>query len=105
MTTDEQILDFVARQGESAYHPSCTCKMGYDDLAVVDAELRVHDIEGLRVVDASVMPYITNGNIYAPVMMIAEKAADVILGNTPLEPLQLPFYRHGQGEGAGEARS
>ncbi|MCA9667467.1 MAG: choline dehydrogenase [Myxococcales bacterium] len=105
VTTDEQILDFVARQGESAYHPSCTCKMGYDDLAVVDAELRVHDIEGLRVVDASVMPYITNGNIYAPVMMIAEKAADVILGNTPLEPLQLPFYRHGQGEGAGEARS
>ncbi|MFW7378424.1 MAG: choline dehydrogenase [Oligoflexus sp.] len=84
--TDEEILDFVAKEGESAYHPSCTCKMGYDDMAVVDADLKVHGIENLRVVDASVMPSITNGNIYAPVMMIAEKAADKILGNTPLHP-------------------
>ena len=56
--------------------------------------MRVHGIDGLRVVDASVMPYVTNGNIYAPVMMIAEKAADLILGNTPLAPLDVPFYRH-----------
>nr|MDA3822232.1 choline dehydrogenase [Bacteroidales bacterium] len=78
--TDEEILDFVANEGESAYHPSCTCAMGYDDMAVVDAELKVHGIENLRVVDASIMPLVTNGNIYAPVMMIAEKAADIILG-------------------------
>lgn len=91
--TDEEILDFVAREGESAYHPSCTCKMGTDDMAVVDGDLKVHGVEGLRVVDASVMPYITNGNIYAPVMMIAEKAADAILGNTPLEPLHHDYYK------------
>ena len=92
--TDEEILDFVAREGESAYHPSCTCKMGYDDMSVVDKDLKVHGIENLRVVDASVMPAITNGNIYAPVMMIAEKAADTILGNTPLRPSQEEFYVH-----------
>ena len=92
--TDAEILDFVAREGESAYHPSCTCKMGTDPMAVVDPQLRVHGLEGLRVVDASVMPSITNGNIYAPVMMIAEKAADLILGNTPLAPAASPFFRH-----------
>ncbi len=91
--SDEEILDFVAREGESAYHPSCTCKMGYDDMAVVDKELRVHGVENLRVVDASVFPSITNGNIYAPVMMVAEKAADMILGNTPEAPSSAPFYR------------
>lgn len=92
--TDEEILDFVAREGESAYHPSCTCAMGTHDMAVTDPELRVHGVEGLRVVDASVMPYVTNGNIYAPTMMIAEKAADMILGNTPLAPDTAPFYKH-----------
>lgn len=84
--TDEEILEWVARDGESAYHPSCTCKMGFDDMAVVDDQLRVHGVENLRVVDASVMPYITNGNIYAPVMMIAEKAADMIVGKAPEAP-------------------
>jgi choline dehydrogenase len=92
--TDEEILDFVAREGESAYHPSCTCKMGYDDMAVVDRDLKVHGVENLHVVDASIMPAITNGNIYAPVMMIGEKAADIILGNTPEAPSDLPYYRH-----------
>jgi choline dehydrogenase len=92
--TDEEILDFVAREGESAYHPSCTCAMGTHDMAVTDPQLRVHGVEGLRVVDASVMPYVTNGNIYAPVMMIAEKAADMILGNTPVAPENVPFYKH-----------
>lgn len=91
--TDAEILDFVAREGESAYHPCSTCKMGYDDMSVVDADLKVHGVENLRVVDASVMPEITNGNIYAPVMMIAEKAADIILGNTPEQPLDVGFYK------------
>ena len=92
--TDEEIIDFIAREGESAYPPSCTCRMGTDDMAVTDPALKVHGIEGLRVVDASVMPAVTNGNIYAPVLMIAEKAADLILGKAPLEPLQVPFYQH-----------
>jgi len=92
--SDEEVLDFVAREGESAYHPSCTCKMGYDDMAVVDKELKVHGVENLRVVDASIFPSITNGNLYAPVMMVAEKAADIILGNAPEAPAQAPFYRH-----------
>jgi choline dehydrogenase len=92
--TDEQILDWVGREAETALHPSCTCKMGVDDLAVVDpATMRVHGVDGLRVVDASVMPYVTNGNIYAPVMMVAEKSADLILGNTPLPPAPVEFYR------------
>ncbi len=83
--TDEEILDWVARDAETALHPSCTCRMGIDELSVVDpATMRVHGVDGLRVVDASVFPYVPNGNIYAPVMMVAEKAADLILGNTPL---------------------
>jgi choline dehydrogenase len=93
--TDEQVLDWVRREGETALHPSCTCRMGTDDLSVVDPlTMKVHGIEGLRVVDASAMPYITNGNIYAPVMMLAEKAADLVLGNMPLEPEKVAFYRH-----------
>jgi len=93
--SDAEILDWVAHDGETAYHPSCTCKMGTDELAVVDpASMKVHGVEGLRVVDASVMPCVTNGNIYAPTMMIAEKAADLILGNQPLSPVQVQFYRH-----------
>jgi choline dehydrogenase len=92
--TDEQILAWVARDAETALHPSCTCRMGTDDMSVVDPDsLSVHGLEGLRVVDASVFPYVTNGNIYAPVMMVAEKAADLILGNTPLPPEPLEFYR------------
>jgi choline dehydrogenase len=93
--TDEEILDWVARDAETALHPSCTAKMGVDDMGVLDPEsMRVHGVDGLRVVDASSMPYITNGNIYAPVMMLAEKSADLILGNTPLPPSAAPFYRY-----------
>ncbi len=92
--TDAEILDWVAGDAETALHPSCTARMGTDAMAVVDpASMRVHGLDGLRIVDASVMPYITNGNIYAPVMMVAEKAADLILGHTPLEPEHTPFYR------------
>jgi choline dehydrogenase len=95
VATDEQILDWVRRDAETALHPSCTAAMGTGEQSVVDpATMRVHGLEGLRVVDASVMPYVTNGNIYAPVMMIAEKSADLILGNTPLPPSDAPYYRH-----------
>ncbi len=93
--TPEQILDWVRRDAETALHPSCTAAMGTGPMAVTDpASMRVHGLDGLRVVDASVFPYVTNGNIYAPVMMIAEKAADLILGRTPLAPAAVEFYRH-----------
>ena len=95
IASDEQILDWVRTDGETAYHPSCTARMGTDEMSVVDpTSMRVRGVEGLRVVDASAMPYVTNGNIYAPVMMMAEKAADLIMGNVPLEPEHVPFYRY-----------
>jgi choline dehydrogenase len=94
--TDDEILEWVRRDAETALHPSCTARMGIAGQSVVDPlTMRVHGLEGLRVVDASAMPYVTNGNIYAPVMMLAEKAADLILGNTPLASEPIPFYRHG----------
>ncbi|HUD36744.1 MAG TPA: choline dehydrogenase [Streptosporangiaceae bacterium] len=95
VTTDAEVLDWVKRDGETALHPSCTCAMGTGEQSVVDpATMGVHGIAGLKVVDASVMPYVTNGNIYAPVMMVAEKAADLILGNEPLPAAEVGFYRH-----------
>jgi choline dehydrogenase len=94
--TDAELLDWVARDAETALHPSCTCRMGTGELDVVDpSTMRVHGLRGVRVVDASAMPYITNGNIYAPVMMLAEKAADLILGNQPLAPIKLDWYKAG----------
>jgi len=92
--SNEEILDWVGRDGETAYHPSCTCKMGTDEMAVVDPQtMKVHGLEGLRVVDSSVMPYVPNANNYAPTMMLAEKSADIILGNTTLVA-DVDFYRH-----------
>lgn len=97
--TDQEILDWVAADGETALHPSCTCKMGNDAMSVVDPDsMKVHGLENLRIVDASVMPYVTNGNIYSPVMMIAEKAADMILSNTLLRPSPASWYQHPLGE-------
>src|SRR3954453_2218667 len=98
VATDEQILDWVRADAETALHPSCTSAMGVEERSVVDpASMRVHGLEGLRVVDASVFPFVTNGNIYAPVMMVAEKAADLIAGRTPLAEADVPWYRHGDG--------
>ena len=82
--SDEEIDAFVREAVESAYHPSCTCKMGEDDMAVVDSETRVRGIENLHVVDSSIFPTIPNGNLNAPTIMVAEKAADMILGKPAL---------------------
>lgn len=92
--TDEQIDAFIAEHVESALHPSCTCKMGAadDPMAVVDPELRVIGVTGLRVVDSSVMPSITTGNLNAPTIMIGEKGADHILGKPMLAPSNAPYY-------------
>jgi len=96
---DEAVLEWVRADAETALHPSCTARMGTDAMAVVDpTTMRVHGTQGLRVVDASVMPTLTNGNIYAPVMMIAEKAADLVLENTLLPASDAPQYRHGVSE-------
>jgi len=95
VATDDEILKWVAKDAETALHPSCTAKMGTEDDAVVDpTTMKVHGVEGLRVVDASVFPFVPNGNIYAPVMMVAEKSADLILGNTPLPRAEVGYYRH-----------
>ena len=92
--TDEQIDQFVRAKVESAYHPSCSCKMGdaNDPMAVVDPETRVRGLEAFRVVDSSIMPSITTGNLNAPTIMLAEKAADHILGRGMLPPADAPYY-------------
>jgi choline dehydrogenase len=94
VVSDDAIDDFIRAHAESAYHPSCTCRMGRrdDPAAVVDAETRVIGVEGLRVVDSSIMPSITTGNLNAPTIMIGEKASDVILGRVPLAPSNAPYY-------------
>ncbi|ACC72466.1 choline dehydrogenase [Paraburkholderia phymatum] len=92
LQSDAQIDAFVRARAETAYHPSCSCAMGYDDMAVVDGEGRVHGLEGLRVVDASIMPRITTGNLNAPTIMLAEKIADRIRGRAPLARSTAPYY-------------
>ncbi|GAA6220076.1 choline dehydrogenase, mitochondrial [Lates japonicus] len=93
--TDTDIDAFVRRKADSAYHPSCTCKMGLpsDPMAVVDSNTRVLGLERLRVVDASIMPSIVSGNLNAPTIMMAEKAADIIRGRPPLVDPGVPVYR------------
>jgi choline dehydrogenase len=94
IVSDEAIDDFIRRGVESAYHPSCSCKMGAKDdpMAVVDPEARVIGVEALRVVDSSIMPSVTSGNLNAPTIMIGEKAADMILGKAPLPASNAPYY-------------
>jgi len=91
--SDEQLDAFVREHAETAYHPSCTCKMGSDAMAVVDGQGRVHGVQGLRVVDASIMPQIITGNLNATTIMIAEKIADRIRGVTPLPRSETRYYR------------
>jgi len=91
--SDDEIDAFVRDTVQSAYHPCGTCAMGTHDGAVVDPQTKVHGIEGLRVVDSSIMPRITTGNLNAPTIMIAEKAADMILGRPALAPSQASFFK------------
>ena len=94
IASEKQILEWVAKDAETAIHPCGTCKMGTTSESVVDPNtMQVHGTDSLYVVDGSVMPYVTNGNIYAPIMMLAEKAADLISHNTPEKPLNIDFYR------------
>jgi choline dehydrogenase len=79
LQTDEELLDWVRKYAETTYHPVGTCKMGSDPMAVVDSELRVHGIKGLRIADASIMPTLTSGNTNAPSIMIGEKCAAMVL--------------------------
>ena len=90
--TDEQLDAFVREHAETAFHPSCSCKMGEDEMAVVDGQGRVHGMEGLRVVDASIMPLIITGNLNATTIMIAEKIADRIRQRTPLPRSTADYY-------------
>lgn len=90
--SDADIDAFIKGAVESAYHPSCTCKMGSDEMSVVDAHCKVPGLDGLRIVDSSIMPSIVSGNLNAPTIMIAEKAADIIAGKTPLKPAGVPVY-------------
>ncbi|KIG10011.1 choline dehydrogenase [Caballeronia concitans] len=94
--SDAELDAFVRAKAETAYHPSCSCKMGYDDMAVVDGEGRVHGMQGLRVVDASIMPQITTGNLNAPTIMLAEKIADRIRGIEALDKANAPYYVAGR---------
>jgi choline dehydrogenase len=99
--SDDEVMEWVARTGQPGLHLSCSVRMGGDDDAVLDpATMRVRGIEGLRVVDAAAFPSITNANTYAPTLMLAEKAADIVLGNTPLAP-ERPAVPGPAGETAG----
>ncbi|AZZ96135.1 choline dehydrogenase [Pseudoalteromonas sp. R3] len=94
--SDAEIDAFVRQAVESAYHPSCSCKMGEDDMAVVDSNTQVHGIDGLNVVDSSIFPTIPNGNLNAPTIMVAEKAADIILGQPALKANNAQVANHNQ---------
>ncbi len=81
ITTQADLEAYVRRNGRTSYHPTCTCKMGVDEMAVVGPDLRVHGLEGIRIADSSVMPSLIGSNTNAPTIMIGEKASDLIAGN------------------------
>jgi choline dehydrogenase len=90
--SDAEIDAYLTEAVETAYHPSCSCKMGSDSESVVDGNCQVRGLRGLRIADSSIMPSIVSGNLNAPTIMLAEKAADLIAGKTPLQPLDVPVY-------------
>ena len=93
INSDDDLNNFVRSKGDTAYHPSCTCKMGNDDMSVVDQDLKVYGVEKLRVIDASVMPNIVSGNLNATTVMIAEKASDLIQNKVTAEKINIEFYK------------
>lgn len=102
--SDAELDDFIRNHAETAYHPSCTCKMGEDDMAVVDGKGRVHGLHGLRVVDASIMPEIITGNLNATTIMMAEKIADRIRGRQPLPRSNAPYFVAAERPARGQAQ-
>ena len=94
--SDAELDAFIREHAETAFHPSCSCKMGEDDMAVVDGQGRVHGLQGLRVVDASIMPEIITGNLNATTIMMAEKIADRIRGRQPLPRSNAPYFVAGE---------
>ena len=93
INSDDGLNNFIRSKGDTAYHPSCTCKMGNDDMSVVDQNLKVYGVEKLRVVDASIMPNIVSGNLNATTIMIAEKASDLIQNKITAEKVNIEFYK------------
>ena len=104
LQSDAELDAFIREHAETAYHPSCSCKMGEDDMAVVDGQGRVHGVQGLRVVDASIMPLIVTGNLNAPTIMMAEKIADKIRGRAPLPRSSAPYFVAGNAAARGTAQ-
>jgi choline dehydrogenase len=104
LQTDAELDAFIREHAETAYHPSCSCKMGEDAMAVVDGQGRVHGVQGLRVVDASIMPLIVTGNLNAPTIMMAEKIADKIRGRAPLPRSTAPYFVAGNAAARGTAQ-
>ncbi|MDZ4336580.1 MAG: choline dehydrogenase [Pseudomonas sp.] len=104
LQTDAELDAFIREHAETAYHPSCSCKMGEDAMAVVDGQGRVHGVQGLRVVDASIMPLIVTGNLNAPTIMMAEKIADKIRGRAPLPRSSSPYFVAGNAAVRGTAQ-
>ena len=91
VTSDQDLENMLRQNIETAYHPSCTCRMGHDFYSVVDSEFKVHEIEGLRIIDASAMPRIITGNLNATIQMMAFRAADYILRRPQKKPVHLNF--------------
>ena len=104
LQSDAELDAFIREHAETAYHPSCSCKMGEDAMAVVDGQGRVHGVQGLRVVDASIMPLIVTGNLNAPTIMMAEKIADKIRGRAPLPRSSAPYFVAGNAAVRGTAQ-
>ena len=104
LQSDAELDAFIREHAETAYHPSCSCKMGEDDMAVVDGQGRVHGVQGLRVVDASIMPLIVTGNLNAPTIMMADKIADKIRGRAPLPRSTAPYFVAGNAAARGTAQ-